>query len=59
MLLTIHGYFMTLSVDEIKRRGQDDDRPLRMVKTVLYELTKASWVGLELSVACIACDADN
>ena len=41
VLLTIHGYFMTLSVDEIKRRSQEDDRPLRMVKTVLYELTKA------------------
>jgi len=40
VLLTIHGFFMVLGVDEIRRRGADDDRPLRMVKTVLYELTK-------------------
>jgi len=41
VLLTIHSFFMLLGVDEIRRRGAEDDRPLRMVKTVLYELTKA------------------
>ena len=41
VLLTIHSFFMVLGVDEIRRRGAEDDRPLRMVKTVLYELTKA------------------
>jgi cytoskeleton-associated protein 5 len=41
VLLTVHSFFMVLGVDEIRRRGAEDDRPLRMVKTVLYELTKA------------------
>jgi len=40
VLLTVHSFFMVLGVEEIRRRGAEDDRPLRMVKTVLYELTK-------------------
>jgi cytoskeleton-associated protein 5 len=46
VLLTIHSFFMVLGVDEIRRRGADDDRPLRMVKTVLYELTKVLGPGI-------------
>jgi cytoskeleton-associated protein 5 len=37
LLLSIHQFFMGLGVDEIRRRGQEDDKPLRMVKTVLHE----------------------
>ena len=32
--------FMGLGVDEIRRRGAEDDKPLRMVKTILHELCK-------------------
>lgn len=31
---------MGLGVDEIRRRGAEDDKPLRMVKTILHELCK-------------------
>ena len=39
-MMSIHDYFMGLGVDEIRRRGAEDDKPLRMVKTVLHELCK-------------------
>ncbi len=38
--MSIHDYFMGLGVDEIRRRGAEDDKPLRMVKTILHELCK-------------------
>lgn len=40
LLMSIHDYFMGLGVDEIRRRGAEDDKPLRMVKTILHELCK-------------------
>lgn len=40
LLLSVHEFFLNLGVDEVRRRGQEDDRPLRMVKTVLHELCK-------------------
>ena len=39
-MMSIHDYFMGLGVDEIRRRGAEDDKPLRMVKTILHELCK-------------------
>ena len=40
LLLNIHDFFMFLGVDEIRKRSSADDKPLRMVKTVLHELCK-------------------
>lgn len=40
LLLAIHDFFERLGVDEIRRRSQADDKPLRMVKTILHELCK-------------------
>lgn len=40
LLLSIHGFFESLGVDEIRRRSHADDKPLRMVKTILHELCK-------------------
>ena len=40
LLMSIHDYFMGLGVDEIRRRGAEDDKPRRMVKTILHELCK-------------------
>ena len=34
------AFFHSLGVDEIRRRGQCDDKPLRMVKTILHEVCK-------------------
>ncbi|CAD7700615.1 unnamed protein product [Ostreobium quekettii] len=40
LLLSIHEFFVDLGVEEIRRRGAEDDKPLRMVKTILHELCK-------------------
>ncbi len=40
LLLSIHGFFEALGVEEIRRRSHSDDKPLRMVKTILHELCK-------------------
>ena len=39
-MAAIHEFFTGLGVDEIRRRGSADDKPLRMVKTLLHELCK-------------------
>ena len=40
LLGDVHAFFHSLGVDEIRRRGQCDDKPLRMVKTILHEVCK-------------------
>eukprot|EP00271_Cylindrocystis_brebissonii_P015093 TRINITY_DN3706_c0_g1_i4.p1 TRINITY_DN3706_c0_g1~~TRINITY_DN3706_c0_g1_i4.p1 ORF type:complete len:790 (-),score=164.60 TRINITY_DN3706_c0_g1_i4:616-2985(-) len=40
LLQGIHEYLQMLGLDEIRRRAGADDKPLRMVKTVLHELCK-------------------
>jgi len=38
--MTLHMFFESLGSDEIKRRGLEEDKPLRMAKTLLHELCK-------------------
>ncbi len=38
MLLAIHTFFATLGPQELSLRSAREDRPLRMVKTVLFEV---------------------
>ncbi|URD81256.1 CLASP N terminal [Musa troglodytarum] len=40
VLQSIHVYLQELGMEEIRRRAGADDKPLRMVKTVLHELVK-------------------
>jgi hypothetical protein len=40
LLSSIHNFFEDLGVEEIRRRATRDDKPLRMVKTILHELCK-------------------
>jgi hypothetical protein len=40
LLLSLHAFFEVLGVEEIRRRSHADDKPLRMVKTILHELCK-------------------
>lgn len=40
LLLAIHHFLAGLGAEEIRRRGSEDDKPLRMVKTVLHEVCK-------------------
>ena len=40
LLLVIHEYFSGLGVDEIRRRGTQDEQSLRMVKTLVHEMCR-------------------
>ncbi|GLC42612.1 hypothetical protein PLESTM_001356300 [Pleodorina starrii] len=40
VLVHIHGYMQDLGADEVRRRNSIEDKPLRMVKTMLHELCK-------------------
>ena len=40
LLSVIHHYFVSLGVDEIRRRGSQDEKSLRMVKTLVHEICK-------------------
>lgn len=53
LLLNIHDFFMFLGVDEIRRRSSQDDKPLRMVKTVLHELCKMAGHKIYIDAAGI------
>lgn len=39
LLLRIHNFFDSLGGEEIRRRGAREDKPLRMVKTILHEVS--------------------
>ncbi|KAK9795603.1 hypothetical protein WJX73_007429 [Symbiochloris irregularis] len=41
LLMGVHGFLDSLGVDEVRQRGAQDDKPLRMVKTLVHELCKA------------------
>jgi len=59
VLLSVHTFFDALGGEEIRKRGAREDKPLRMVKTVLHELCKLKvgalvtvlhvdwWLGVE------------
>jgi hypothetical protein len=51
LLHSIHGFFEALGVEEIRRRSQADDKPLRMVKTILHELCKTQGLNIYKCVA--------
>lgn len=53
LLADIHDFFHGLGVEEIRRRSQTDDKPLRMVKTILHEVTKL--VGHDIHASLGAC----
>jgi len=38
ILLAIHGYFSRMTSQEIKARGLQEDKPLRMAKTLLHKI---------------------
>ncbi|GAX77872.1 hypothetical protein CEUSTIGMA_g5314.t1 [Chlamydomonas eustigma] len=41
LLLYIHDFFDELGPEELRKRGAREDKPVRMVKTILHELCKA------------------
>jgi hypothetical protein len=42
LLLCLHDYFMFLGVEEIRKRSAAEDKPLRMVKTILHQICKVA-----------------
>ena len=38
--MCVHRFLDELGVDEVRQRGAADDKPLRMVKTLVHELCK-------------------
>lgn len=61
LLGAVHCFFGALGVEEIRRRGQEDDKPLRMVKTILHEVCKVEGHATHghLATACILRDSDS
>ena len=53
LLVNIHDFFLFLGVDEIRKRSSSDDKPLRMVKTILHELCKVCGYGIYQHTATI------
>lgn len=46
VLQAIHAFFQGIGPEEVRKRSAREDKPLRMVKTVLHELCKLK-VSLE------------
>ena len=40
VLSDLHEFFEKMGADELRKRGECDDKPLRMVKTILYEICR-------------------
>ena len=52
VVMCVHRFLDELGVDEVRQRGAADDKPLRMVKTLVHEMCKClvsalAW-GLEI-----------
>eukprot|EP00210_Caulerpa_lentillifera_P009280 g8845.t1 len=59
VIVEIHDFFSKLHPDELRRRGEEDDKPLRMIKTILYELCKYKGVEIENYLNCLPLDGDR
>ncbi|WJX14083.1 Protein MICROTUBULE ORGANIZATION 1, variant 2 [Trifolium repens] len=56
MLQSIHLYLQDLGMEEIRRRAGADDKPLRMVKTVLHELVKLRGAAIKGHLSMVPID---
>lgn len=56
ILQSIHIYLQELGMDEIRRRAGADDKPLRMVKTVLHELVKLRGTAIKGHLSMVPID---
>ncbi|KAH1191485.1 Protein MOR1 [Glycine max] len=57
ILQSIHLYLQDLGMEEIRRRAGADDKPLRMVKTVLHELVKLRGAAIKGHLSMVPIDA--
>ncbi|KXG33604.1 protein MOR1 isoform X1 [Sorghum bicolor] len=58
ILQSIHIYLQELGMEEIRRRAGADDKPLRMVKTVLHELVKLRGTAIKGHLSMVPIDAE-
>ncbi|KAI5572012.1 hypothetical protein BDE02_11G133800 [Populus trichocarpa] len=56
ILRSIHIYLQELGMEEIRRRAGADDKPLRMVKTVLHELVKLRGASIKGHLSMVPID---
>ncbi|GAB4831233.1 Protein MICROTUBULE ORGANIZATION 1 [Ancistrocladus abbreviatus] len=58
ILQSIHVYLQELGMKEIRRRAGADDKPLRMVKTVLHELVKLRSTAIKGHLSMVPIDME-
>ncbi|KAL7243803.1 hypothetical protein ACSBR1_016095 [Camellia fascicularis] len=58
ILQSIHVYLQELGMEEIRRRAGADDKPLRMVKTVLHELVKLRGIAIKGHLSMVPIDME-
>ncbi|KAK9681891.1 hypothetical protein RND81_10G035200 [Saponaria officinalis] len=58
ILQSIHIYLQELGMEEIRRRAGADDKPLRMVKTVLHELVKLRGTAIKGHLSMVPIDTE-
>ncbi|WOL15918.1 protein MOR1-like isoform X1 [Canna indica] len=58
ILESIHVYLQELGMEEIRRRAGADDKPLRMVKTVLHELVKLRGTAIKGHLSMVPIDTE-
>lgn len=58
LLQSIHEYLQDLGMEEIRRRAGADDKPLRMVKTVLHELVKLRGTAIKGHLSMVPIDLE-
>ncbi|KAI4304346.1 hypothetical protein MLD38_039873 [Melastoma candidum] len=58
ILQSIHVYLQELGMEEIRRRAGADDKPLRMVKTVLHELVKLRGTAIKGHLSMVPIDSE-
>lgn len=56
ILQSIHVYLQELGMDEIRKRAGADDKPLRMVKTVMHELVKLRGTAIKGHLSLVPID---
>nr|GMD91866.1 protein MOR1 isoform X1 [Ipomoea batatas] len=56
ILQSIHIYLQELGMEEIRKRAGADDKPLRMVKTVLHELVKLRGTAIKGHLSMVPID---
>ncbi|KAK9152687.1 hypothetical protein Sjap_000167 [Stephania japonica] len=58
ILQSIHVYLQELGMEEIRKRAGADDKPLRMVKTVLHELVKLRGTAIKGHLSMVPIDTE-